>query len=215
MQAEDYLKEPRLPRRSPVLVLHVRADNDRNGNPRRCFVVLTPAGRLVSVIDEGYGGESVVHAAFPWFAHTVARRLGLETCYAVPIYATPAEYRRWLRAGGELLTEVHADASQLAPDVVHARKLAERARRWSAVRDALVRVRQARAGHEHRELIAEREGRENHYGDTSTTPIYWHGDDHLRRAMRALERAGMVERVGDVSNGHGIYRATATTPDLY
>lgn len=36
---------------------HLRASNDKNGNPRRIFVLLDEKGNVVTAIDEGYGGR--------------------------------------------------------------------------------------------------------------------------------------------------------------
>jgi hypothetical protein len=35
---------------------HLRATNSPNGNPQRCFVMISPNGSIVDVIDEGYKG---------------------------------------------------------------------------------------------------------------------------------------------------------------
>jgi hypothetical protein len=214
MSAQDYLKAPRLPKTSPVVVLHLRADNDHDGNPRRAFAVLNTAGRTVEVIDEGYGGEAQIPRRWPWYSHTLARRLGIQTAYAIPVYVTPSEYKRWLRHGEDLDTT--------SSDVVKLRELGRRVARFAAVRDALTEIHRSAANHELRERVAAQDGRENLYGDTSPAVIYHrplsaHGDDasdHLRRALVALAKAGMIERVsGD--HAHGQYRSTDTTPDLY
>lgn len=88
---------PQLPKHSPVIALHLRADVDVNGNPRRAFVVLDAKGRHVETIDEGYYGDAALYSRYPWFHHSVAGRLGLESAYAVPMDVAPKEYRRWLK----------------------------------------------------------------------------------------------------------------------
>ncbi len=35
---------------------YLKAPNDRNGNPRRCFVLMDAEGSIIKVIDEGYSG---------------------------------------------------------------------------------------------------------------------------------------------------------------
>jgi hypothetical protein len=42
------------PTGEPVVVLHLRAKNDINGNPQRLWMVVSDEGRVLSVIDEGY-----------------------------------------------------------------------------------------------------------------------------------------------------------------
>ena len=37
--------------------LHLRANNDVNSNPRRCYVVFSASGNFVETIDEGYQGD--------------------------------------------------------------------------------------------------------------------------------------------------------------
>ena len=40
----------------PKFCQHLRAPNDTNGNPRRCYVVYDDNGGVLDVIDEGYSG---------------------------------------------------------------------------------------------------------------------------------------------------------------
>lgn len=98
--SDDTRKRPPLglPKRSPVIVTHVRANNDVNGNPRRCFVVRDLDGAHVETIDEGYYGEAALYSRYPWFMHIAADRLGLKPAYAAMIDSTPSEYKRLLRA---------------------------------------------------------------------------------------------------------------------
>lgn len=39
--------------------LHLKANNDTNGNPCRCYVVFSASGNFVETIDEGYSGDTV------------------------------------------------------------------------------------------------------------------------------------------------------------
>jgi len=69
------------------IVLHLCAENDVNGNPRRCYVVIGPDGAVVAVHDEGHIGH---HA---W-------RIEHPTAVEGPeINITPGEYRAWLKEG--------------------------------------------------------------------------------------------------------------------
>jgi hypothetical protein len=74
-----------------VMALHLCADNDSNGNPRRCFVVLDKAGRHVETIDEGYAGDGALYTRWPMFHF---RALGE---FAGVDDVTPREYKRWLK----------------------------------------------------------------------------------------------------------------------
>lgn len=213
-----YLRAPRLPKVSPVVILHVRADNDSSGNPRRCFAVLTTAGRTVAVHDEDYNGEGEVHARYPWFQHTAARDHGLRPSYAVTVNATPAEYKRWIRQGRDLPT-----GGDRMPDVVQVERLALAYRKYNAVREALQDVRRHTASAEWRALQAEREGRPNGYADTDAAgAVIYHrnnaaGGDavslHLRGAMAAMVAAGQLQRI-HLSDACGQYLATDTTPEV-
>ena len=44
---------------STVTVVHLKAPNDTNGNPRRLFVLLD-RGDIIGVVNEGYEGEGVL-----------------------------------------------------------------------------------------------------------------------------------------------------------
>ncbi len=41
-----------------MIAIKLNAGNDRNGNPRRVFVVIDELGYVVDAIDEGYNGIS-------------------------------------------------------------------------------------------------------------------------------------------------------------
>ena len=43
-------------RASELVVLYFAAENDRNGNPRRCFVLYHPLTGSLAAVDEGYSG---------------------------------------------------------------------------------------------------------------------------------------------------------------
>jgi hypothetical protein len=91
-----------IPRRCPVTFLHLCADNDVNGNPRRCFVVTDHQGRHVETLDEGYSGEGELQARYPWASWHALSRLGFDeparfTVYPQRIDVSPSEYKRALR----------------------------------------------------------------------------------------------------------------------
>ncbi len=44
-------------------VIKLNAGNDKNGNPRRCFVVFYDRGDINKVINEGYRGYSALDDA--------------------------------------------------------------------------------------------------------------------------------------------------------
>ena len=46
--------------RPQYYAIHVNAQNDINGNPRRAFMVYDSAGAFVGSVDEGYGGKGVL-----------------------------------------------------------------------------------------------------------------------------------------------------------
>lgn len=61
-------------------ILHLRTVNDRNGNPRRLFIVCEN-GVPERVIDEGYKGLPSELHGYP----------------IVTIQIPPSEYKRWLK----------------------------------------------------------------------------------------------------------------------
>lgn len=69
------------PKAGPVLVIHLKAPNDVNGNLRRLWVVIDHMGELYDLLDEGYG-------------NLPEKYIGLET---LTINIPPAEYNRWAR----------------------------------------------------------------------------------------------------------------------
>lgn len=74
----------------PKFYQHLRAENDRNGNPRRLFAVYDNNGDVVDLIDEGYAGEP------RWLRE-------LKQLPSVNI--VNAEYRSWLREFKDLVEE--------------------------------------------------------------------------------------------------------------
>ena len=71
------------------IVFHLRATNDVNGNPRRCFLVLDlSTGATLDCIDEGYSGRAAWQKRYP------------RAVEADSIEVTPREYRAKLKAHG-------------------------------------------------------------------------------------------------------------------
>lgn len=52
---------------SECIVLHLNAGNDRNGNPRRVYVLAHPIAGYLAAVDEGYEGWGAMRG----FAKTV------------------------------------------------------------------------------------------------------------------------------------------------
>lgn len=50
---------------SKLSVLHLKAPNDPNGNPRRLFVVVHPQKGIVLTVDEGFAGIHSLVAVAP------------------------------------------------------------------------------------------------------------------------------------------------------
>lgn len=71
------------------IALHFNAGNDANGNPRRVFVVVNTAGKVVEAINEGYRGERSVTEEYP----------GIAIVGSFPISAT--EYKKFLKEYGK------------------------------------------------------------------------------------------------------------------
>ena len=83
-------------------VIHLRAPNDNNGNPRRCFAVFrhgtedNPGSRysqLVAVVDEGYGGTGELDVQMRGFGVK-----DKEYCFHCQVNVTASEYKNWLRS---------------------------------------------------------------------------------------------------------------------
>lgn len=119
-------KRPLIPMRPPITVLHVCANNDVNGNPRRCFVIFDQMGRHVETLDEGYYGEGQLQARYPWTSWHALSRYGFPeparyTTYPTRVDSTPSEYKRMLRREPD---ERCADIRAMAD------RNARRQRRW-------------------------------------------------------------------------------------
>ncbi len=69
----------------PILFIHLRAQNDTNGNPRRVFVVFNEDGNIIEAIDEGYRGQAAVTKKYPGLPNGGS------------FITTPAEYRHLLK----------------------------------------------------------------------------------------------------------------------
>lgn len=84
---KDYLKNGygRNPLKDAVLI-RLNASNDRNGNPRRCYVAINQSGDIVGVWDEGYKGYGAVPEDLQDKAHM-----------APTFLTTPGEYRDCLK----------------------------------------------------------------------------------------------------------------------
>lgn len=74
-----------------MFAIHIKADNDRNGNPRRLFLMCSQHGPVVAV-DEGYSGEGAMEQAFA-DGRTSVGRLPV----VADIHVQPAEYKRILK----------------------------------------------------------------------------------------------------------------------
>lgn len=67
---------------APHSVQHLRAPNDGNGNPRRCYVIRSVGGITLTVIDEGYSG-------LPKWARSLVDLGSVEV--------TASTYKAWLK----------------------------------------------------------------------------------------------------------------------
>lgn len=76
-----------------MIAIHICAPNDENGNPQRCYAVVSTRpesnGTVLAVVDEGYEGEHALQQA------------GWERCGVAHerINVSVEEYRRWLTLG--------------------------------------------------------------------------------------------------------------------
>lgn len=68
-----------------VMVMRLDAENDRNGNPRRVYVVLRANGGIKACYDEGYAGLCAIPERY--------RKLP----YAGTFRTTPAERRNLIK----------------------------------------------------------------------------------------------------------------------
>lgn len=71
----------------PYILIHMCAQNDKNGNPRRCYVIYNAHnGTIFDVYDEGYSGIGAVPDEIR------ARALRLQ-----PVQVTTAQYRIFMK----------------------------------------------------------------------------------------------------------------------
>lgn len=70
----------------PVLAVHLNAGNDRNGNPRRLFLVVDAGANVLAAVDEGFEGSAALERAGYKNLPTTDQ-----------ISTTPSEYRELLR----------------------------------------------------------------------------------------------------------------------
>ena len=74
-----------------MIVIHLRAPNDSNGNPRRLYLIIDPSNGLpIDCIDEGYLGNSAYKSKYP------------ESVYSTQIDIPAKEYRRIRKQFSEL-----------------------------------------------------------------------------------------------------------------
>ena len=74
--------------------VHLDAGHDRNGNPRRLYIVIDPDEGIVAAIDEGYTKRAALNSwNYNYFGH---RDICIPT-----VVTTPAEYRALLRDFGD------------------------------------------------------------------------------------------------------------------
>jgi hypothetical protein len=67
------------------MIIRLKATNDPNGNPRRCYVLFNPDGRPMAAWDEGYYGSDAVPGELR------------QQAYDAPIIHVPVrEYLNWL-----------------------------------------------------------------------------------------------------------------------
>jgi hypothetical protein len=205
------LRAPRIPKRCPVEVTSACTINDPSGNPRRGWIVRDHAGNVIETLHEGSGTE--LDDRYPYFHIRALERFGLGEANRASVMRVDVRPGEWK----ELMQLAPSDA----PSAVRARKLGDRCERYSAVVSAVNSVRMHGTGvdkWDNRPRSATIYYRRPSQGGT-------HVDAAVRRAMTAMVRAGMAERVGDpdacMADGKtraddisGQYRATDTTPYL-
>lgn len=74
--------------------IHIKAPNDRNGNPRRAFLVYDEAGNHIGTVDEGYRGRGALADLSAY-----SKSLGADPTIRVlaAVDTTPAFYRQCIR----------------------------------------------------------------------------------------------------------------------
>jgi hypothetical protein len=74
-----------------MICIRLCAKNDRNGNPRRVYILLDSEGEIVRAVNEGYLGSGALDGILdPSVNRSLIRDFS----------TTPAEYRRLLREYG-------------------------------------------------------------------------------------------------------------------
>lgn len=82
-------------------VLRLNAGNDRNGNPRRLFLVMHPESGVLAAIDEEYSGRGALNV----FGKTLGEKLGAVAQGSPLIATTPSEYKSLLKTYGVKSTD--------------------------------------------------------------------------------------------------------------
>lgn len=80
---------------SELIVLHLSAGKDTNGNPRRCFVLTHALDGYLDATDEGYEGTSAIEAFVP--SRDKAVLAELHARIATKIDTSPSCYRHFVR----------------------------------------------------------------------------------------------------------------------
>lgn len=76
---------------------HIRAKNDRNGNPQRLYLIFAQDGQTLGAIDEGYSGIGAIARAFGWDGHKGIRKVRDTLRELTSISVPVSEYRTLLR----------------------------------------------------------------------------------------------------------------------
>lgn len=71
-----------------MLAIKINAGNDRNGNPRRDWIIADDDGDLINFVDEGYQGSTALKTSF--YSNVTPTQEAIEV--------TPGTYRKLLRA---------------------------------------------------------------------------------------------------------------------
>ncbi|HEY5606258.1 MAG TPA: hypothetical protein VIL45_07045 [Thermoplasmata archaeon] len=71
-------------------IIRLDAGHDRNGNPRRCYLLLSGEGEILAVANEGYRGSGAIPDS--WNLPSGHRRT-----IGVTLATTPAEYRELVK----------------------------------------------------------------------------------------------------------------------
>jgi hypothetical protein len=90
-----------LPPRKVGAIIHLQANNDYNGNPRRGFLVLNRSGSSVAFIEEGYEGDDALKRVIARYDEIGIARNGFvdgvyvksTLPYPVSVPTTPATIR--------------------------------------------------------------------------------------------------------------------------